>query len=55
MADESKHEREYPISGQNGLVGLLYGKDCPVGYKCLANDCMECLNMHADEERKGME
>lgn len=44
---------EQPTQGQNGLAGLLYGKDCPVGYKCLDTDCMKCLEMYADGERGG--
>lgn len=55
MANKIIIERERPVNGASGLAGLLYGKDCPVDYKCLANDCMECLNMYADEKRKGME
>lgn len=55
MANEIMHERERPVNGASGLAGLLYSKDCPVGYRCLTNDCMECLNIYADKERKGME
>lgn len=44
----AQNEQERPT--QNGLAGLLYEQECPVGYKCLAMDCMECLEMHADME-----
>lgn len=43
-------EQERPTMDQNGLAGLLYSKDCPVGYKCLTTDCMKCLEMYADME-----
>lgn len=29
---------------------LLYDHDCPLDYKCLAVDCLECLNMHMEQE-----
>lgn len=32
------------------LAALLYKQACPLLYKCLASDCMECLEMHADME-----
>ena len=35
-----------------GLAMLLYGKECPVGYKCLAMDCLECLEMYEAMEEK---
>lgn len=44
------NEQERAAMAQNGLAGLLYSKDCPVGYKCLAMDCMKCLEMYADME-----
>jgi hypothetical protein len=28
---------------------LLHDKECPVGYKCLATDCMECLKIHMEK------
>ena len=46
------NKQERPAMAQNGLAGLLYGKDCPVGYKCLAMDCVKCLEMHADGKGK---
>lgn len=47
MANEIEHEQEHPTIDRNGLAELLYSKDCPLGYKCLDNDCMECLSMYA--------
>ena len=36
-----------------GLAMLLHGKECPVGYKCLALDCIECIQIYMDRaERK---
>jgi hypothetical protein len=43
-------EQERPTQDQDGLAMLLYEQDCPVGYNCLATDCMECLEMYADME-----
>ena len=45
-----QNEQERPALGQTALAGLLYEQDCPVGHKCLATDCMECLEMYADME-----
>ena len=39
-------EQETP--NQGSLAGLLYEQDCPVGYNCLAMDCMKCLELHAE-------
>lgn len=33
----------------DGLAMLLHGKECPVGYKCLAMDCVECLEIYMDK------
>lgn len=33
-----------------GLARLLLTGDCPVGYRCLAMDCMECLEMYIEQE-----
>lgn len=46
----AQNEQERTTKGQNGVAGLLYGKDCPLDYKCLTTDCMECLKMHTDME-----
>lgn len=43
-------KEERPTPTHPGQAGLLYEQDCPVGYNCLATDCMECLEMHADME-----
>lgn len=53
VAKGENHEpgaEDHPDQDQNGMAGLLYGKDCPLGYKCLAMDCMKCLEMYADME-----
>ena len=46
----AQNEQERAKLDQNGIAGLLYGKDCPLGYKCLAMDCMDCLAMYAEME-----
>lgn len=28
---------------------MLHNKECPVGYKCLATDCIECLKIHMEK------
>ena len=28
---------------------MLHNKECPVGYKCLATDCVECLKIHMEK------
>lgn len=30
------------------LAMLLYLQECPVGYNCLALDCIECLHIHME-------
>ena len=32
------------------IDGLLYDQECPFGYRCLAVDCMECVDLHTDIE-----
>lgn len=31
-----------------GLAMLLHGQSCPVGYRCQASDCIECLQIYID-------
>ena len=31
-----------------GVAKLLETGDCPVGYKCLAMDCIDCLEIYMD-------
>lgn len=31
-----------------GLAMLLQTGDCPVGYRCQASDCIECLQIYID-------
>lgn len=42
------------ISEGEALAGLLHGCSCPVGYKCQAPDCVECLEIHIEIEREKM-
>ena len=37
---------------QDGIATLLYGSECPVGYQCLAADCIECLKLHMEMEEE---
>ena len=43
-------DQERPAQENRGTPGLLYDHDCPFDYKCLAMDCMECMEMHAAME-----
>ena len=27
---------------------LLHSKECPVGYRCKAPDCIECMRLHRE-------
>ena len=45
---ETNEQRPLSLAG-DGLAMLLHGKECPVGYKCLAPDCMECLEIYMDK------
>ena len=31
-----------------GVAMLLQSGDCPLGYRCLAMDCMDCLKIYMD-------
>lgn len=33
----------------DALAMLLHGNECPVGYKCLAMGCIECLQIYMDQ------
>lgn len=35
------------------LSTLLYERECPYDYQCLATDCMECIKMHMEGEKDG--
>jgi hypothetical protein len=40
--------------GQNelatkGLAALLYNHKCPVGCRCMANDCVKCLQLYMEK------
>ena len=45
-----QNAQELPTQDNRGVPGLLYDKDCPFGYKCLAVDCMECMEMYAAQQ-----
>ena len=32
------------------LSSLLHNKECPFGYRCLANDCIECAELQPEIE-----
>lgn len=34
---------------EDTLVTLLYDRECPFGYQCMTNDCMECVKMHMEK------
>ena len=38
-----------------GLARLLYAQECPAGYKCLAMDCLKCLEMYAEKGKPASE
>lgn len=50
MVKSNKGEETRP---QEALATLLHGSTCPVGYKCLAADCVECLEIHMEKEVAG--
>lgn len=31
------------------MVTLLHNRECPVGYRCLAVDCIECMKKYIEE------
>ena len=31
------------------LATLLHDRECPFGYQCKANDCMECVKKHMEK------
>lgn len=46
---ETNVQRPLDLTGE-GLAMLLHGKECPVGYKCLAPDCIECIQIYMEQE-----
>jgi hypothetical protein len=34
----------------DGLAQLLHKRGCPMGYACLASDCVECLQKYIERE-----
>ena len=41
-------ERQQGLTHE-ALAGLLLTGDCPVGYRCLAMDCLKCLQIYIDQ------
>jgi hypothetical protein len=35
--------------GEQLMADLLHNRECPVGYQCLATDCIECLKLHMEK------
>ncbi len=33
---------------QKLIAQLLHDRNCPVGGKCLAQDCVECVKLHTE-------
>ena len=48
MAPMSDNEQRPLDLAHDGLAMILHTKDCPVEYKCLALDCIECLQIYMD-------
>ena len=46
---ETNEQQPLSLAG-DGLAMLLHGKECPVGYKSLAPDCIECIQIYMDKE-----
>lgn len=45
----AQNEERPPYLAGEGLARLLQTGDCPVGYNCLAMDCLECLQIYIDQ------
>lgn len=43
------NESPRQILTSDGIAMLLQTGNCPVRYRCLAMDCMECLQMYIDQ------
>lgn len=44
----AKDEQPQELS-QETLATLLHGQECPVGYRCQALDCVECLQIYMEQ------
>ena len=42
------HDEQPQAMSQQDMAALIHGQSCPAGYRCLASDCMECLQMYID-------
>lgn len=43
-------ENEQPHTpSQDPLAKLMHGQRCPLGYRCLASDCVECLQIYMEQ------
>lgn len=38
------------MSNSEMMSSLFHNKDCPFGYQCLANDCMQCAELQPEGE-----
>lgn len=47
MKQNNKPQQSLPA---DGLAKLLHRHGCPMGYNCLAQDCVECLQKYIDQE-----
>ena len=36
------------MANENAQV-LLHGRECPFGYRCLAVDCLECMEINMEK------
>ena len=43
------------MENEQNTAELFLKEDCPFGYQCEAVDCMECMNIHIDGERRNDE
>jgi hypothetical protein len=42
-------QNEQPSNqGQEELAMLIHGHTCPLGYRCLASDCVECIQIYME-------
>lgn len=41
------------MSNQPAMADLLLNKECPFDYQCKALDCLECAEIHKEEQNNG--
>ena len=39
------------MESDNSMEILLHAHDCPVNYRCMTNDCVECVKIHLEQSR----